>query len=299
MIIPPRRIIFSGGGVRVLSHLGSLIALHEKNLLYSVKEWIGVSAGAFLATLCGCGYTVPELHSLHTKVDFSSIRSEEPGNPLEIIESFGMDSGENLELFIIKYLNKKGFTKSSTFHDLHSKTGFSIRMWATDIQTSSLIEFSSHKTPTYPVVSALRASMSLPIIFTPVNDLRTNNLLVDGGCIVNYPIRYLTDYEKQSCLGLSFINKNPKKNVGIDSILTYFQNLALLYYSSEDKNYTEYASKTIFSPCGEYPSWNFDINEEERKKLFDTGYKSANDFLLANSNNSTTIYKGMRRRSVS
>ena len=41
------------------------------------------------------------------------------------------------------------------------------------------------------------------------------------------------------------------------------------------------------------------LTEEERKKLFDTGYKSANDFLLANSNNSTTIYKGMRRRSVS
>lgn len=300
MIIPPRRIIFSGGGIRVLSHLGSLVALHEKNLLYSVKEWIGVSAGAFLATLCGSGYTIPQLQTLHTIVDFSSVRSDEPGNPLEILESFGMDSGENLELFIIKYLNKKGFSKTSTFQDLHTKTGFSIRMWATDIQTSTPIEFSTNKTPSYPVVSALRASMSLPIVFTPIRHLHTNNLLIDGGCMGNYPIKYLSPLEKQSCLGISFINTNPKLNVDIDSILTYFQKLASLHYNAEDKNtIVEYSTKTIFSPCGDYPSWNFEASLEDRIHLFNVGYKAANDFLSHTPTNSTNVYKGMRRRSVS
>jgi predicted acylesterase/phospholipase RssA len=173
-------------------------------------------------------------------------------------------------------------------------------MWATDIQTSNPVEFSTHKTPTYPVVSALRASMSLPIVFTPIRDLRTNNLLVDGGCMGNYPIKYLTEFEKESSLGISFINNNPKVNVDIDSILTYFQKLASLYYNTEDKNnILEYSRKTILSPCGDYPSWNFEASLEDRIRLFNIGYKAANDFLSNTPTDSTNVYKGMRRRSVS
>ena len=48
-MIPPRHIVLSGGGVKVISLVGALQHLEEKGHLRSVKEYCGVSAGAFLA----------------------------------------------------------------------------------------------------------------------------------------------------------------------------------------------------------------------------------------------------------
>ena len=47
--IPPRRLLFSGGGIRVISCLGALQVLQEKNIVKCVREYCGVSAGALAA----------------------------------------------------------------------------------------------------------------------------------------------------------------------------------------------------------------------------------------------------------
>ena len=42
MLIPPRRILLSGGGIRAVAHLGALQFLESKGLLKAVKEIVGV-----------------------------------------------------------------------------------------------------------------------------------------------------------------------------------------------------------------------------------------------------------------
>jgi len=44
--IPPRRLVFSGGGIRILAYLGALEFLEEKRMLTNLREVCGVSAGA-------------------------------------------------------------------------------------------------------------------------------------------------------------------------------------------------------------------------------------------------------------
>ena len=78
MLIPPRRIVLSGGGIRALAHLGALDVLEKKGYLKNVKEYVGVSAGAFVGFSICIGYTISELRMLCSVFDFGLIRSVDP-----------------------------------------------------------------------------------------------------------------------------------------------------------------------------------------------------------------------------
>ena len=53
-MIPPRRLLLSGGGMKVVAIVGAIKALQAKNALYSLKEVCGVSAGAWMAFMMAC-----------------------------------------------------------------------------------------------------------------------------------------------------------------------------------------------------------------------------------------------------
>ena len=91
MLIPPRRIVLSGGGIRALAHLGSLDVLEKKGLLRSVTEYVGVSAGAFVGFCLVIGYTITELKMLCSVFDFGLIRNLDPESALEFPSSFVFD----------------------------------------------------------------------------------------------------------------------------------------------------------------------------------------------------------------
>lgn len=279
MRIPPRRIVMAGGGVRAISHIGALVALHEKNLLCHVKEWIGVSAGAFIATLCSSGFTVPQLKDLSKTVDFTTIHSDEPESVFQFLESFGLDDGSGLERFIEGYLKQKGFDRTSTFQDLYQRTGVGLRMWATELKTRIPVEFSTQKTPTTPVLFALRASMSLPILFTPIREPTTGRILVDGGILGNYPILHLSKKERDAVIGLSFC-KGTFQSQEPESIYEFLKIFISVYQANLDKQRDiGDTSTTILSPCGNFPSWKLDITPEDREMLYQTGYAAGLQFL--------------------
>lgn len=301
MRIPPQRIVLSGGGVRVLSHVGSLVALHEHKLLKNVKEWSGVSAGAFLATLCSSGYSIEELKKLKDEVDFTEIPSENPDSLFDFFTTYGLDSGDGLNAFIERYLNKKGFTSQTTFQTLFDKTGIRLRMWATNLKTRKPVEFSTYRTPKFSISKALRASMALPIIFTPYHDQKSGIILVDGGCLGNYPIEHLLPVEQENSLGITFCEGKQNLDEDEDSMLTFFRKCISIYQSQVDlAHMRNHSERTIFSPCGEFPSWKFDITPEERKMLYQTGYEAANTFLNTSQKNDIYSFTGkIRRWSVS
>ena len=45
----PYRIYLSGGGICAVAHVGALIELSRRIPIKSIKEWMGVSAGSFVA----------------------------------------------------------------------------------------------------------------------------------------------------------------------------------------------------------------------------------------------------------
>jgi len=277
MIIPPRKLVLSGGGMRAVAHLGALQVLETNNLLSQVQEYIGVSAGAFLAFCLCIGYSLKELQQIVLSFDFQLIRNITPESIVEFPMSFGLDNGEKLEKLLYSIMRIKGISHDITFDSLPKEK--SLRCYATDLYTCSLREFSHQKTPNVKVTTALLASMCLPAYFTPVEDPETGHLLVDGGVLHNYPMGFLSHDDVQQSLGLSFTYEHTNVEF-IPDIGSFFYQIFACYYIPRSRHSQEkYKERTILIPCGNVPAWDFEASVEERKGLFELGEKAAKDFL--------------------
>jgi predicted acylesterase/phospholipase RssA len=278
--IPPKRLIFSGGGIRVISYVGVIQVLQERNFLNKIREFCGVSAGALVSLMLSLGYTNQIIERFCFEYDFSKVNSIDPENILQIFDNFGIDNGENLQKLINKILYHKGFSPNATFEDLHrSGRVKNIRVWAADLQYLKPIEFSYCATPKIQVVTAICASMSLPLYFIPVKHPETHTLMSDGGVFDNYPISYLSDEEAEESLGVCFEFENLP--VEISDISTFITMLSNGYYiPSYRKLIQKYLSRSIIIPCAEQSSIDFEIKFEDRLLLVSKGRKAAENFFL-------------------
>lgn len=292
--IPPKRLIFSGGGIRVISYLGVLKVLQERNLLNSIREFCGVSAGTLVSLMLALGYSLQVIERFCFEYDFSNVHSIDPENILEIFENYGIDDGTNLQKLIYKILYHKGFGPTATFEDLENSGRVKgVRFWAADIQNLKPIEFSYKSTPKIQIVTAMCASMSIPLYFIPVRHPDTQTLLCDGGVFDNYPISYLTEEEAEETLGICF--EYEKIPVEINDISSFIKMLSSGYYiPSYRKLIEKYIEKTIIIPCAEQSSVDFAITLDDRLTLVSKGKKAAEDFFSKGANISH-----IRRHSVS
>lgn len=191
-----------------IAHVGALIELTNHISLKSIKEWMGVSAGSFVA-LCICiGFTLDELYEISIRFDFTNIKEYDsvPGWILH----FGIDTGERLHKMIEACLHVKGLESQLTFQELQTKFNKSLRIIATDINTAEAIVFSPKDTPDYKVADAVRASMSYPYYFQPFICPKTGHYLVDGGVVSNYPLFVLPKEEHSRTLSI-LIRSNVQK----------------------------------------------------------------------------------------
>ena len=60
-----RGLCFSGGGIKVASHIGALKALEEKNIKFGCVS--GASSGSIIATLYALGYNSDEMWKMFQK----------------------------------------------------------------------------------------------------------------------------------------------------------------------------------------------------------------------------------------
>jgi predicted acylesterase/phospholipase RssA len=283
-IVPPRRLLFSGGGIRVISYLGVLQVLHEESYLQHVKEFCGVSAGGLVALMLALGYKMSIIERFCFEYDWGNVRSVDPDGAFEFLETYGVDDGTNLEKLIHKILYHKGFGPNTTFGDLQSSGRVkSIRLWASDIQNMRPVEFSAVATPDFSVTLALRASMCIPLYFIPIKHPQTNVMLVDGGVFDNYPISYLTDEEAKETLGIVFeFQKTPQE---VNDFSGFISLLTAGYYKPSYQSLVKtHRERTIVIPCAEFSSLNFEASVEERQMLAAIGRKAATEFLNSTGN---------------
>ena len=271
--IPPKRLLFSGGGFRVIAYLGVLHVLEEEQLLKHVREFCGVSAGAFVATMLALGYSLPVIQRFCFEYDFTGLRNIEPESLLDFTETFGIDDGNKLETLIEKLLKHKQLPPTTTFRDVPN-----LRIWAADLQSASLIEFNKDSTPDIEIRFGLRASMAFPLYYVPLKHPVTYHLLTDGGVYDNYPMLSLTPEQQEETIGVVF--EWSKFPIDIPDISKYITLLFSGYYMpSYQALIRQHRNKTIVIPCGEFPVLHFEASLEEKQGLVECGRKATVDFL--------------------
>lgn len=144
-----------GGGAKGIAHIGALKVIESMGI--KIDYIAGTSIGAIVGGMYASGYKASELEQLFLTLDIE-----------EII------SGENALSKIRGILEDKGVKN-------FSDTRIPFKCVTYDLRNNKEVILSSG-----PISKAIRASMSVPIIYEPVD---WNGIsLVDGGMVNNFPV---------------------------------------------------------------------------------------------------------------
>lgn len=197
MAYPYTNLVFEGGGVKGIAYAGALSVLEQNGILPQIKAVAGTSAGAITATLVALGYSAEAVNQLVGALNFSSFEDSEW--IVKIVKDYGIHPGHTFlewmnDRVANSPLNAKAstpLTATSTFADLKAAGGLDLHVYASDLYTHSLCEFSTALTPGVVIAEAVRASMSIPLFFNAwrfTNNNPNDHIYVDGGMVYNYPI---------------------------------------------------------------------------------------------------------------
>jgi len=267
----PRRIYLCGGGVNTIAHIGALEVLEEQGYLRTIREWMGVSAGALYAMCFAAGYTVAEQREFSSRFNFQEVT--DPDVASGWLVNLGFDTGNRLQKLVNAMLHEKGYADTVTFGELRN-----LRVFATNINTGILEEFSANKTPSYPVAYAVRASMTLPYYFQPFICPIKQQSYLDGGVISNYPLSYLTETEREETLGLLITFKmDSVETVGIQELMS--RPLHILIQNRSYNDYHTYPDQTINCQLPASNPVDFGMTLEKKNALMEAGRKAGTAFL--------------------
>ena len=169
----------SGGGAKGFAHIGVFKLLEECGLKPDVI--VGTSVGALMGALFADGYSADEIKELFSGREFSEFAQ------LQLPKS-GLFDSKRFRHFLRRHLRAK------TFEELKTP----LIVMATDLDNGESHEFRSG-----PIVEAVTASCSIPIIFSPV--VINGVHYVDGGLFHNFPVSIIRD----SCERVIGVNVSP------------------------------------------------------------------------------------------
>lgn len=191
-----RNLVFEGGGVKGIAYVGAMQVLEQKGVLPNIKRVGGTSIGAINAALFALGFTNDEQRKILWGLDFNRFRDGSwlLPNIGRVITRYGWYKGDFFSKWMGSLVKEKMGNENATFRALREKNKPDLYVYGTNLSTHFSEVFSIERTADMPIIEAVRISMSLPIFFTAVRNAR-KDVLVDGGVLVNYPVK-LFDREK-------------------------------------------------------------------------------------------------------
>ena len=193
---PKIGLVLSGGGARGTAHIGVLKVLEEERI--PIDFIVGTSMGAIVGGLYASGMTPQEIEDEFAGIEWQNLFTMGPlrkdkqvrqkehdyrfaqdfefGFKKEkIVVPSGLVGGQQLSFLL------NSLTMPVSGLDRFDRFPIPFRAVATDIETGDMVVIASGRLP-----DAMRASMSVPGVFTPVKI--GGRLLVDGGIVRNLPV---------------------------------------------------------------------------------------------------------------
>jgi NTE family protein len=188
-------VAFAGGAAMGFAHIGVLQWFEEHHI--PVDHIAGTSMGGLVAALYATGHSPAEITAFAKDIDWNqalavdapyrqlAFRRKEDARefPTKLELGFkkgislpsGLSPGEGVGIIISRFAAP--YENMKSFDDLPTP----FRCVATDLLTANEVIFDKGS-----LFDALRATMSLPALFSPVN--QNNMVLVDGGLVNNLPV---------------------------------------------------------------------------------------------------------------
>jgi NTE family protein len=161
---PKIGLALGSGGAKGLAHIGVIKVLEKNNI--PIDFIAGSSIGALIGGFYAATKNIKQIEKIALNTNWRQVFSL-----LDPSLRQGLIGGEKIEKFIEENIGQ------ITFQDL--KIHFSAM--ATDLKTGQTVVLNTGE-----VVSAIRASISLPLVFKPIK--RGKKLLTDGGLSMPVPV---------------------------------------------------------------------------------------------------------------
>ena len=187
-----RKLGFEGGGVKGIAYLGAMQILAQRGLLGSIDRVGGTSAGAINAVLFTLGLTLQRQTQILRSTDFKKFMDDSFGVIRDInrlANKFGWHKGDFFDEWLGELVKEALGTDKATFQDLKDAGKPDLYVIGTNLSTGFSEVFSHERHPDMRLTRAVRISMSIPLFFAAVREGARNDVYVDGGVMLNYPIK--------------------------------------------------------------------------------------------------------------
>jgi len=286
-------LVFKGGGVLGIAYAGAIQVLEQQNILSNVQRVAGTSAGAITAALVSMRYTSAEITNIVNQTDFKSFEDGSMiGDALHVLNNYGFYKGDAFLQWMQTQIQNKGLDANATFKDFENKGCRDLHVFASNLNTKTVREFSAELTPNVVVAEAVRASMSIPLFFEAwqfSNSNPDNHVYVDGGMLYNYPITVFdtNGIPNLKTMGLFLLNLSAPNPAPADSLSTgnfihYVRNVmdSLLEAQVIDfQRDSEEQSRSIIIDNLGISATNFNLTNDQKTALFNSGQKCAAAFI--------------------
>lgn len=189
-----------GGGVWGISYAGAFEELERLGILQQIRCVAGTSAGSMAGLLLALGYTSTEISQMIRGANYKKFL--EHGNINQIVRHYGYYKADYATELFHGWIQEKLGSAEATFNDLIEANGLDLHVYATNLNTRHVYEFSYHKTKDVSLADAIRASIAVPLFFTATEI--GEQIFVDGGAVFDYPLMGFGKNEIENTLGLAF-----------------------------------------------------------------------------------------------
>lgn len=187
-------VVLSGGGAKGMAHIGALKVIEEAGI--PIDYIAGTSMGSIIGGLYAIGYTPAQLDSMVNRQDWSFLLSDRIKRSEQTMSERLRSATYVLSIPFTKNIKEtalggviKGQNLDNLFADLtvgyHDSISFDKLPIPFACVSDNIVNGSEVVFHSGVLATAMRASMAIPGVFTPVR--MDGMVLVDGGLVNNYP----------------------------------------------------------------------------------------------------------------
>lgn len=301
-------LVLSGGGVKGVALAGAVAALTDAG--YQPRRVSGTSAGGIIGAMVAAGLRGGTLGEAARAVDYSAFIDPAPLDWVPLLGSNdGICAGRFIHRWITEMLAAHGVR---TFADialpdprLPPNERYKLVVTCADLTHGRLVRlpWDYHlyglDPDEQPVADAVRASMSVPLLFQPVTltDPRTGqeSTLVDGGIVSNFPLDSLDRTDGRTprwpTFGVTIIPDLP----GPDGTLLpkivrplvpkpvrLLEQLAIVSIVGRDQAYLDrpaVRARSFMVDAKAAGVFDFQLSADQVERLYQDGYQGGREFL--------------------
>jgi NTE family protein len=309
-------LVLEGGGVKGIALVGAISVLTEHG--YSFNRVAGTSAGAIVGALVAAGMSPEDMTDVMRETDYSRFQDESwidkmgpLGKGLSILLQQGIYEGNYLRRYLAELLPDETETfaglrvPEDPDNPMPDNERFRLVVMASDISRHELVRLPWDCEDCYgadpeqmSVIDAVRASMAIPVFYEPFKIdhtyerdgrlERVTSTLVDGGMLSNFPVDVFDRKGGQAPRWPTFgikLSGSPDDQPGPTRIagpLSYSFGILSTLLGWHDRahiNDPAVCARTIFVDTFGISPVAFDLDAEQRDRLYGSGRSAAEKFL--------------------